>query len=89
MIVWDEVKRRANLLKHGFDFARFASGFDIDRAVRFPARPSRTGRERFALIGWLDGEVVVVTILSPLGSEAVSILSMRRAGVAERERHGI
>ena len=89
VIVWDEVKRRANLLKHGFDFARFGGGFDIDGAVRFPVRPSRTGRERFGLIGWLDGEVVVVTILSPLGSEAVSLISMRTASATERKRHGI
>ncbi len=89
MIVWDEVKRAANLLKHGFDFARFGSGFDIDGAVRFPVKSSRTGRPRVGLIGWLDGVVVVVTILSPLGTEAVSIVSMRTASAAERKRHGV
>ena len=89
VIVWDEPKRRANLVKHGFDFAAFEDGFDIAEALRFRVSPSRTGRSRFGLIGWFRGEVVVVSILSPLGTEALSIVSMRRAGVEERERHGV
>ncbi|WP_298965063.1 BrnT family toxin [uncultured Methylobacterium sp.] len=79
-IVWDEPKRVANLDKHGLDFADFEAGFDFDTAIRLQTRPSRTGRARFKLIGWLDGQLVVVAILSPLGSEALSLLSLRRAG---------
>ena len=89
VIVWDEAKRRANLLKHGFDFAAFEDGFDVAEAVRFVVAPSRTGRSRFGLIGWFRGEVVVVSIVSPLGTEALSLASMRRASATERERHGI
>lgn len=89
VIVWDEAKRSANLLKHGLDFALFEEGFDVAEAIRFPTTPSRTGRERYGLIGWFQGDIVVVTILSPLGTEALSLVSMRRASVAERERHGV
>ena len=88
IIVWDEPKRAANLLKHGLDFARFESGFDIARAVRIQAAPSRNGRERFGLVGWLDDAIVVVTIVSPLGTEAMASVSMRHASNAERERYG-
>ncbi len=89
LLVWDEPKRKANLVKHRLDFARFENGFDIAGAVRFRAAPSRTGRERFGLIGWLDDEMVVVTILSPLGTEAMAIVSMRPASIVERERYGV
>ncbi len=89
LLVWDEPKRAANLVKHGLDFARFEDGFDIAGAVRFRAAPSRTGRERFGLIGWLDDEMVIVTILSPLGTEALAIISMRSASIAERERYDV
>jgi uncharacterized DUF497 family protein len=83
-IVWDEPKRLANLAKHGFDFADFETGFSFDRYLAFPARASRTGRTRYRLVGTLFGEPVVVAIVSPLGFEAVSIVSLRIANVKER-----
>ncbi|MGY2050620.1 BrnT family toxin [Methylobacterium sp. JK268] len=79
-VEWDERKRLANIAKHGLDFAEFASGFDCASAVRVETKPSRTGRSRFKLIGWLDGRLVVVAILPPLGSEALSLVSLRPAG---------
>ena len=88
LITWDEPKRLANLLKHGLDFARFKAGFDFEGAVRYPARPSRTGRSRYVLVGELDGEIVVLAIVSPLGTEALALVSLRRATEKERERYG-
>ncbi len=87
-IVFDEVKRVANLDKHGLDMADFEEGFDFAGAIRFPAYPSRTGRTRFGLIGWFRGQSVVVAIVSPLGSEASSLVSFRLARTTERERYG-
>jgi hypothetical protein len=83
-ILWDEPKRRANLAKHGFDFADFEIGFSFERFLAFPTRPSRTGRTRYRLVGTLFGDPVVVAIVSPLGSEAVAIVSLRLANVKER-----
>ena len=88
VIVWDEVKRDANQMKHGLDFAEFEHGFDFAAARQFEAYTSRTGRTRFALIGRLQGVLVVVVILSPLGTEALSIVSLRRASPEERRLHG-
>ena len=88
IITWDEPKRLANFMKHGLDFARFETGFDFDGAVRYPARPSRTGRQRFIFVGDLDGEIVVLAVVSPLGTEALSLVSLRRATEKERERYG-
>jgi len=80
----DEPKRLANLDKHGLDFADFETGFSFDRFDAFPARPSRTGRRRFKLVGSLFGETVVVAVIAPLGSEAIAIVSLRRANNKER-----
>lgn len=81
---WDEPKRQANLLKHGFDFADFDDCFDAGTALFRPTKPSRTGRERLMLIGEWDGQVVVTVIISPLGSEAIDLVSIRHASDKER-----
>jgi uncharacterized protein len=88
LIAFDEPKRLSNLRKHGLDMADFAEGFDFDGARQFPARPSRTGRVRIGLIGWFNGAVVVAAILSPLGSEALALVSLRIASQQERTLHG-
>lgn len=84
LFTYDEPKRQANLTKHGFDFAEFEEAFDFDRYVSRQTKPSRTGRSRFKLIGTWYGETVVVVIVSPLGTEAVSLVSIRRAAAIER-----
>ncbi len=84
MIVWDEPKRLANIDKHGLDFTDFEAGFDFETALAMPARDSPTGRRRVKLIGTMEGVLVVVAILSPLGGEAVALVSLRRASRKER-----
>ncbi|KQT07849.1 hypothetical protein ASG40_13160 [Methylobacterium sp. Leaf399] len=80
----DEPRRLANVANHGFDFAEFEIAFGIDRFLTRPARPSRNGRRRFLLIGLWKAEVVVAAVISPLGSEAISLVSVRRASITER-----
>ncbi|GJE62613.1 hypothetical protein MPOCJGCO_4746 [Methylobacterium trifolii] len=77
-------KRHANIAKHGLDLAEFETAFSFDRFLNIPARPSRTGRARFKLIGTWHGQTVVVAIVSLLGSEAIDVVSVRRAGRKER-----
>lgn len=84
MIDWDEPKRLANIAKHGLDFARFQAAFSWDCFLADMARPSRMGRLRYRFLGEMAGVAVVVAIVSPLGSEAISILSLRRASAKER-----
>jgi len=81
---WGDIKRKANLLKHGLDFADFDASFDAETALIRPARPSRTGRARYMLIGQWKGALIVVVIASPLGSEALDIVSIRPASPKER-----
>ena len=76
-IIWDEPKRRANLAKHGLDFADLDQDFFND-AVLVTAHSGR----RMA-IGWFEG-VGIVVIHVVYGLEAISVISMRRASAAER-----
>ena len=78
-MVWDEPKRQSNLLKHGFDFAVLTEDFFAAATVV----PAKAGR--MMAIGDLNGvPVVVAVVFAPLGSEALSVISMRRATAKER-----
>lgn len=87
-IIIDPPKRAANLSRHKIDLKDFEDGFDVDTAVVLPTKPSRTGRRRLKLIGEMVGHGVVVVIVSPLGSEAMSVISIRPASKKERTNNG-
>lgn len=79
-IVWDEPKRQANIAKHGLDFADLTVSFFLDAQV------IETRDRRFMAIGrFADGTIAVV--FAALGSQGLSIISMRPAGKKEREFH--
>ena len=76
-IVWDEPKRQINLSRHGLDFADLDEWFFLD-AVTVPAKENR-----HMAIGRLnDGTIAVV--FAVLGTEGVSVISMRPASRKER-----
>ncbi len=76
-IVWDEPKREANLAKHGLDFASLTLGF-FENSKVLPAK-----NNRLQAIGRLeDGTIVVIFVT--LGTEALSVISMRPARKDER-----
>ena len=79
-IVWDEPKRLTNLAKHGLDVVELSVEF-FEQALVETAR-----EDRFIAIGALNGIAVVSVVFRPLGAEAVSIISMRRANMKERSR---
>ncbi|NBB50855.1 hypothetical protein GVN24_21475 [Rhizobium sp. CRIBSB] len=77
VIVWDEPKRLANIDKHGLDFADLSLEF-FERALIRPAK-----RGRLQAIGRLaDGTVTVIFVR--LGTEGLSVISMRAANPTER-----
>ncbi|MDB5555293.1 MAG: hypothetical protein JWL86_5277 [Rhizobium sp.] len=79
-IVWDEIKRQANIDKHRLDFELLDTEF-FERALIFPAK-----RGRRQAIGEVEPGVVVV-IFMMLGSEGLSVISMRPANKKERDLH--
>ncbi|EKF58099.1 hypothetical protein QWE_15893 [Agrobacterium albertimagni AOL15] len=77
IIVWDEPKRLANIDKHGLDFSDLSLEF-FQRALIRPAK-----RGRLQAVGRLaDGTVAVIFVR--LGTEGLSVISMRPANAAER-----
>lgn len=77
-ITWDEPKRQSNIAKHGLDFAALTVEF-FEGSTVFP---SVNGR--FVAVGNLNGEIVIAVVIKPLGSEAISVISMRPASLKER-----
>ncbi|MEO8882387.1 MAG: BrnT family toxin [Devosia sp.] len=75
--MFDPVKQASNKAKHGFDFA------DLTSEWFETAKIATVKLGRYRAIGLLAG-VTVAVIFRPLGSEAVSVISMRRAGKSER-----
>ena len=59
MFTWDEDKRRANLDKHGIDFADAEKILDGYRVTAEDLRETY-GEQRFLTLGVLHGEVVSV-----------------------------
>ena len=79
-IVWDEPKRLDTLARRGLDFARLDADFFED-AVTTPAKEGR-----FRAIGRFE-ETIVTVIFLPLGTEAIAVVSMRKASRKERTIH--
>ena len=57
--------------------------FVFEDSVIVPSRPEPDGRHRFLSIGPLDGRLVAA-VIALLGSEALSLISLRPAGRKER-----
>jgi uncharacterized protein len=78
-IVWDEPKRLANIAKHdGLDFADLDEAF-FEQSLIVPGKGNR-----LIAVGRLANGVVVVVFVT-LGSEGVSVISMRPANRKERK----
>lgn len=77
IITWDEPKRLANLAKHGMDFANLGLEFFASATIY----PVKLGR-KIAIGRLADGMIAVVFV--HLGSEGLSVISMRPASPKEK-----
>ena len=59
MLIWDEDKRWANILKHGIDFAELDLIFDLPM-VTVEDNTLDYGERRLRSLGWFRGKVVVL-----------------------------
>jgi uncharacterized DUF497 family protein len=82
LFVWDEAKRRANLRKHGIDFARAEQIFC---GITLTAEDNREayGERRFLSLGLLDDQVVSVAHTE--NDEEIRIISIRKATKREAQ----
>jgi len=79
-IVYDPPKRQKNIKDHGLDFAALTEDFFI------PAMIVTAKKGRFMAIGLFEGHIISV-VFTKLGSEAVSVVSMRDASRKERKAY--
>ena len=83
---WDKAKNRANIAKHGVDFADSVAVFEDDLALTRPDADSRD--ERRALTLGMDGfgRLLVVVFVEP-GPGRTRIISARPASKQERKNY--
>ncbi len=81
---WDEAKRRANLRKHGADFALIWR-FDWARAVIEKDGRRDYGEERFRATGKVEEKIYVVAFTHR--APALRVISMREANRRERRKY--
>lgn len=80
---WDEAKNRANIRKHGFDFADAPEVFQGPLLAQ-PDTREDYGEERWLAIGLLN-DYVVALAFTPRASDVIRIISLRKADRNERE----
>ena len=78
---WDPAKARANLRKHGVDFADAVIALEDDLALTI-ADPDAEGEERFVSLG-MDAECRLLATIFTLRGNRVRLISSRRATRAE------
>ena len=77
-ILWDEPKRLINIERHAMDFRDLDDSFFV-RANIGPAK------KRAPACGWPLGGRHDVVIFATLGTEGISVISMRPASRMERK----
>lgn len=77
IITWDEPKRVSNIAKHGLDFADLTVEFFLSAVIVEAKQKRAKAVGRFA-----DGTVAVIFLA--LGTEGLSVISMRPASKDER-----
>ena len=84
MVTWDEPKRRANLRKHGLDFADAEEVFAGTTATYEDDRLFY-GEQRWVTLGLL--RQVVVSIIHTEEGNHIHVISMRKATRREQETY--
>lgn len=82
---WDEAKNRANLRKHGFDFAEAEELFRGSLLIR-PDTREDYGEERWLGIGMIRSRCAFVAFVEP-SPGSIRIISLRRANDEERKEY--
>ena len=81
--IHDEVKRTANLKKHGFDFKDAPLVIESTAVVTFEDKRFDYGEQRFITLGMLRDAVVIIVTAET--DEKIRVISMRKAERNEQE----
>ena len=79
---WDEEKRRANIITHGFDFSDSWEIFEGPMLTGLDEREDY-GEDRWIGIGFLR-TIVVVIVFTERGEDKIRVISLRKALKHER-----
>ena len=82
--VWDERKRRANLKKHGLDFA---DAWQVFAGAMVLIEDDREDYGDKRLLGIDLLEVLVVVVVHTEGNGTIRVISMREAERHEKDRY--
>jgi uncharacterized DUF497 family protein len=82
---WDPAKNRANVAKHGVDFADAVAVFEDEWALTRPDTEAR-GESRFVTLGQDGFSRLLVVVFTERGSR-VRIISARPAAKQERKSY--
>lgn len=85
-IVWDEAKRQETLRRRRLDFADLEDGFAWGDMLVTSTYPGTEGRARYIAVAPMNATLITI-IFSPLGNEAIAIISMRSASRRERKQY--
>lgn len=80
-ILWDEVKRQANLAKHGLDF--IDAVMVLESPYRFDVESVRGGEQRTLSFAYVFDVLAVLTVVHVDRQNAVRIISFRPASEEE------
>ena len=83
--VWDEVKNRKNIQKHGIDFKDASEMFSLPMLTSIDSRQNY-GEERWVGIGFLKGIIAVIAYTENETKNQIRIISARKATKNESQR---
>ena len=82
-LIWDEAKRRSNLVKHGLDFGD--TGEVLESRFRLDIAVVRGGESRMQSVSYALGFLAVLTVVHTEREGATRVISFRPASSKERE----
>ncbi len=84
---WDEEKEKANIRKHGIDFATAARVFNDENRIDLYDEGHSDSEDRFITIGLINGTAYVVFVVYTERGEAIRLISARKATPDERRMY--
>jgi uncharacterized DUF497 family protein len=82
-LIWDEAKRRANLAKHGLDFAD--AHWVLDSDIRLDVIVVRNDEERTQSFAYVFDRLAVLTLVHTSREDTTRVVSFRPASQVESE----
>jgi hypothetical protein len=84
-VVWDEIKNRKNMQKHGIDFKDVSEMFSLPMLTSIDSRQDY-GEERWVGIGFLKGIIAVIDFTENETENQIRLISARKATKYESQR---